>query len=179
MGINKLFKVYCLSYVVFLLFIVLTKTQEPVDIVNHSTGIIKDHTVTVQADTMSKPDTVSDSQNSDQSGLNFNKKPPLRFGCRKQVPLYSLRKGRWIQSQNTEPPFRIIVEPQNVRPGEQVKGNMQNLFKPFADPESFVRGGPIYDPNTTISGPSDGVSLAVTLFFVIFQGGGSGPLSPL
>ena len=142
MGINKLFKVYCLSYVVFLLFIVLTKTQEPVDIVNHSTGIIKDHAVTVQEDTVSKPDTVSDSQNSDQSGINFNKKPPLRFGCRKQVPLYSLRKGRRIQSQNTEPPFRIIVEPQNVRPGEQVKGNMLNTFIPCADPESCVRGGP-------------------------------------
>ena len=125
MEILKLLKVSTLSYLVFLILIVLTKTQNSVTTTtgDHLKEIIQNHTVLIEEQTESKHDAITNVP-AEQIGLNDAEltKKAIRFGCRKQVPIFSLKKGRRIKPQNTESPYRIIVEPQTVKAGDQVKG---------------------------------------------------------
>ena len=116
------------SYTVILVLLMLLETQY-VDSTNiQSTGIIKDHTVVLDRDPLSDQPSLNSLINTETNGItntNNSSRTPIRFVCKKQVPSYSLRKNLEILPQKSESPFRFTVQPQTVKPGDEVKGSYQ------------------------------------------------------
>lgn len=90
----------------------------------HMKEIISNHIVVSDRDILSDQPSLNSEKNSDVSGFTNNSsyRTSIKFGCKKQVPLYSLKKNSNILPQNTESPFKITVHPVTVKPGDEVKG---------------------------------------------------------
>lgn len=111
-------------YVLILMLIVLTETYKPVAASEDNLKeMIKDHTVLVDKNTLTKQDVKEQTRLKDGSSRRIS----IKFGCQKQVPLYSLNKNRRILPQTINSPFRLILERQTIKPGEEIKGSYIEL----------------------------------------------------
>ena len=125
MKIYKIEKMYSAFYVLILLLIVLTQTYNPVAASEDELKeIIENHTVLVDKNTLTKQDVKEQTRLKEES----SRRTSIKFGCQKQVPLYSLKKNRRIIPQTTNSPFRLILERQTIKPGEELKGSYSEML---------------------------------------------------
>lgn len=111
-------------YAFVLMLIVLTETYNPVAASEDKLKeIIRDHTGLVDKNTLTKQDVKEQTRLKDGS----SRRTSIKFGCQKQVPLYSLKKNRRILPQTINSPFRLILERQTIKSGEEIKGSYIEL----------------------------------------------------